>query len=423
MEKGDVVKYAVIVLVFAGLAAIVLVLQPSPTGHAILEDYTTEVDCLAEGYTWTNSTEENCTTIEDCVECEVDCVTEYTEVLCEENCTIGCDINDTECVECEVDCVTNYTEVLCEEGCLEDCEECVDVEIWQCVGDVCDSDNLDLCLTETDCTNANGYWYDDICNSEACVFETVSEFCSRLGDECGEVSAADANCGDSRTVDCGSCGSGYVCESGSCEEDTSISDDEDNEENDDSSSLDTTTQDSNKNLELSGQDKVLVSAGSSEEAELHVSNVGEYQLNCNMEGDWISSKEKIEYLNKGEEIDVKYKVSVPVGTDAGDYSKELIVKCNGGISESEIITITVIAGEGSITGDVIAETGEEKGTIAGITGSVIGEGSGRVIAYVVFLLVLAGAVVLVWKRHAQIRGLDDLLFKGKNWFNAKFHRK
>lgn len=31
---------------------------------------------------------------------------------------------------------------------------------------VCSSDNLDLCLDETNCTDADGFWYDDICNEE-----------------------------------------------------------------------------------------------------------------------------------------------------------------------------------------------------------------------------------------------------------------
>ncbi len=440
MEKGDTVKYLIIVLVFVGLAAIVLVLRPSPTGYAILEDYTNQSDCEIAGYTWEELTEENCTTILDCVECEPDCVVEYTEVLCEEGCVESCveceaDCQEDcdgipECVECEPDCVescvdviicepdcvTEYTEVLCEEGCEESCEDCVEVIIGgQCVGEICDIDNLNLC-DDTNCTEAGGYWYDDICNeAEQCVPETDTEFCSRLGDECGDLSAAD-NCGDSRTVDCGSCGSGYTCESGSCEEDGSSSDDDD-----DSSDSSEDTQSKNKNLVLSGQDKVLVSAGSSEEAELHVLNVGKYQLSCDISNEnWISSEEKIEQLSREEEADIKYKVSVPTGTDSGEYSKELIIKCTGGIRESMIIDVTVVAGDGTITGDAVS--GSEDASGAGITGGVIGAGGGRVIAYVVFLLVLAGAVVLVWKRHAQIKGLDDLLLRGRTWFNMKFHR-
>jgi len=31
---------------------------------------------------------------------------------------------------------------------------------------VCDVDNLELCLDETTCTDTEGYWYSDICNTE-----------------------------------------------------------------------------------------------------------------------------------------------------------------------------------------------------------------------------------------------------------------
>ena len=30
----------------------------------------------------------------------------------------------------------------------------------------CDSDNLNLCLDETNCTDSNGFWYDDVCNED-----------------------------------------------------------------------------------------------------------------------------------------------------------------------------------------------------------------------------------------------------------------
>jgi hypothetical protein len=35
---------------------------------------------------------------------------------------------------------------------------CIEVQV------VCSSDNLDLCLDETNCTDVGGYWYDEICN-------------------------------------------------------------------------------------------------------------------------------------------------------------------------------------------------------------------------------------------------------------------
>jgi len=414
MEKGDALKYSIVVLIFVGLAAIILLVRPSPTGYAILSDYTTEADCTVAGYTWENLTEQNCTQILGCVECEEGCAIEYTEVLCEDNCTVGCGINDTACVECEEGCVTEYSEVLCEEGCLESCEECINVVIGgQCVGDICDSSHLDLCHDESDCNElADGYWYDASCHEEEC---TEDDDC--IGDEvctsdntCCEPDCSGKECGnDGCGGTCGTCDSGYSCDDGSCVEESLGS-----------GSSATTTEEENKNLLLSGQDKVLVSAGSSEEAELSVKNIGKYQLTCEVQGDWISSEQKISQLNKGEEVNIKYKVSVPAGIEAGVYSREVIVKCTGGIKEYKIIEVSVLAGEAALTGKAVSEL-EAK---PGITGFVVGIGRGKVIAYVIFLLVLAGAVVLVWKRHAQIRGFDDLLLRGRDWFNtAILHRK
>ncbi|MFC1663744.1 PKD domain-containing protein [Patescibacteria group bacterium] len=37
----------------------------------------------------------------------------------------------------------------------------------------CDSTNLNLCLTETDCTSVGGFWYNDVCNSEEEVVQPV----------------------------------------------------------------------------------------------------------------------------------------------------------------------------------------------------------------------------------------------------------
>jgi cysteine-rich repeat protein len=53
---------------------------------------------------------------------------------------------------------------------------------------------------------------------EACVPETNARFCTRLGKQCGSVTASD-NCGTSRTVNCGTCGTtscSYPNTVGSC---------------------------------------------------------------------------------------------------------------------------------------------------------------------------------------------------------------
>jgi hypothetical protein len=43
-----------------------------------------------------------------------------------------------------------------------------------------------------------------------CVPESLTAFCTRVGANCGEVTAED-NCGTARTASCGSCGNGMTC--------------------------------------------------------------------------------------------------------------------------------------------------------------------------------------------------------------------
>ena len=70
----------------------------------------------------------------------------------------------------------------------------------------CDSDNLNLCLDETNCTDAEGFWYDDLCNKEAQQNQTTS---------CEEDS---------------DCNEGYECENDICI--LNVEDEEENEIND-----------------------------------------------------------------------------------------------------------------------------------------------------------------------------------------------
>lgn len=57
--------------------------------------------------------------------------------------------------------------------------------------------------------------YKDLTIIPECVSETNIQFCSRLGKTCDSVTAND-NCGVSRTVNCGTCGTGYTCSVGNC---------------------------------------------------------------------------------------------------------------------------------------------------------------------------------------------------------------
>jgi len=490
MEKEDAVKYSLIVLVFVALAGILLVLKPAPTGYAIAElegTYENAIDCATAGGWWYNyneegekcfdlsavDTSENCSVLgafwsEDSLTCEVlscsndldlcnnaeDCETaggvwnvDTCEACVPEESPITCAdwVCGTKVNNCgvEVACGSCEGEQTCEEGvciCAQD-SDCIYLngdcgygicnpttqaceQAYNSSTDVCreapgECDVEEFCAGNSISCPADGFKVDDTeCSSGICLSGSCCELntCSDLEKECG--SGWDDGCGG--TVDCGSCDSGYECSSGSCVEEDSSSDDSSSSE---SSSEEET---SDKNLELSGQNKILVNSGSSEEATVHIVNVGKYYLNCKVAGDWMSSEEEIMF-NKGEEVDVKYLVSVPEGTEAGDYSKELIIECNAGIRESEIIDVTVVGGPG-ITGDVVSE--EEVGAKPGITGFVVGEGNGRYIAYVVFLLLLAGAVVLVWRRHGQIRGFDAFMLRGRNWFSnfsgnlkSRFHRE
>ena len=113
-------------------------------------------------------------------------------------------------------------------------EECEAVEVggfWY--ADVCNaeeepacSNDLTLC-DDTNCVSEGaGHWYNDECNAEE---ECIPETCSSLDYSCGDI---DDGCGI--TLDCGSCGSGWTCDAGACEEDGDGSDE-------DSSSIPTTT--------------------------------------------------------------------------------------------------------------------------------------------------------------------------------------
>lgn len=141
--------YAIIVL--AALAFMVYYLNFSPTGFAVLSQYTTESSCVANNYSWENLTEQNCTIITNCVNTTIDC----------EPCLEYEDLNGT-----QGECLTWSS---CPEENCTDTQECVDIIVGgRCVGDICDSSHLSLCLSETTCTGASGHWYNSICNEDEC---------------------------------------------------------------------------------------------------------------------------------------------------------------------------------------------------------------------------------------------------------------
>lgn len=60
------------------------------------------------------------------------------------------------------ECIENISSELVEE-CEFGCENGICIEKS---APICDSDNLDLCITGGDCSGSGGYWYDDSCNAE-----------------------------------------------------------------------------------------------------------------------------------------------------------------------------------------------------------------------------------------------------------------
>jgi hypothetical protein len=151
------------ILVIAAAIFMVYYFNFSPTGFAVFSQYTNESMCVSNGYVWENLTEQNCTTVTNCVNATVTCepCLEYEDL----NGTQGECLNWSSCIN---------------ETCTDQ-ESCVDVVIGgQCTGDVCDSTHLNLCLDENNCTSVSGYWYDDSCNE----FECESNGDCESGQEC-----------------------------------------------------------------------------------------------------------------------------------------------------------------------------------------------------------------------------------------------
>jgi len=142
---------------------------------------------------------------------------EYSEPkqVCEEGTTQQCGTSDVgacqfgtqTCVdnnwgEC-VGTVEPISEV-CDDQIDNDCDGKTDADDEDCQTapppPVCDSEHLDLCITEADCAGTGGHWYNDLCNIEpealACV--PVDETCNGVDDDC------DGDIDEDLTQQCGS---------------------------------------------------------------------------------------------------------------------------------------------------------------------------------------------------------------------------
>ncbi len=173
---------SIVILLAIFLLGTLFIANPQMTGQVVIGGLN-QSECVTEGYIW-----------EDIINETETCTNEIIYL----NVTYDCE----PCLEPEVinetsgDCVS-WSSCINETSTEE--ETCVNEVIGnQCTGDICDTDHLNLC-DETNCTDATGYWYDDVCNAEeepSCVPDT----CDSLSSDCGTF---DDGCGG--TLDCGEC--------------------------------------------------------------------------------------------------------------------------------------------------------------------------------------------------------------------------
>ena len=292
MKKG--VSYLVVALIIALGIVILYYWGGTPTGYAVLSEYGNQTVCESAGYTWENLTNQSCTNVTTCVNQTINC----------EPCLGYEDINGT-----QGNCI-NWTSCV-NESCSTE-ENCTLVVIGgKCIGDVCDSDNLDLCLTEAGCTDAGGYWYDNICNAE----EQPS--CSNDLDLCED----ETNCTDA---------GGYWYDD-SC----NIKEEEEENVSEEESTIQIQVIPIIPAFELSAADisDISLTAGSSQEILWSVSNTGGILLSaCSVKpfGDyasWIVVSEDVLNLGSGEEGVFAFSVLLPEETETGSYLLNVSVEC------------------------------------------------------------------------------------------------
>jgi hypothetical protein len=154
---------------------------------------------------------------------------------CVLSCTDGCTSGTKRCYDSYSQTCADYdsngctewnTGIYCSDGCNSFTKECNSVTCTDdctqgqktCVGNsykICGEYDGDECLEWSELTDCG----DETCADGDCIAvctpESNSTFCTGLGKECGNITAND-NCGNSRTVNCGTCRTGETCSNGDC---------------------------------------------------------------------------------------------------------------------------------------------------------------------------------------------------------------
>jgi hypothetical protein len=412
---GKEVGYVIVIALIALAVLVFYYIGGGPTGYAVIEEYTTETDCVANNYTWENLTEQNCTIETIYVNETIDC----------EPCLEYEDINGT-----QGDCIT-WSSCVNETSTEE--ETCVDVVIGgQCVGDVCDSNNLNLCLDETNCTGAEGYWYNETCNAEeepSCSNDVTlcldEGNCTDVGqgywysDVCNELEcASDANCA-----------SGYECnENGACVEmveETTEEEEETTEEEEEETTEEVPIQRTQPRgtTQLVGGDIQTLSlgAGNSGSISWTVTNTGTNPIStCKIRPlgefvSWFSFSDDSANLNKEEGKEFVFDVIVPEGSGEGSYLLSVSVECFE-TAVAKDFTVDVI-----IPSLSEAEIGAEEGTPVGGF-AIFGEdgiGTGGVVVLIVVVLALVTILFVARRMRRSGKTLKDVFDSFKFGFREQ----
>ncbi len=314
------ISFLVIAAIIALGIIIVYYWGGQPTGFFVFDEYENQTACEDAGYVWENLTAQNCTAIVDCTLCVVGCKTNCTECIdvvigeCVENITLSenyCeDANYTWWETTEQNCTDIVNCTLCVVGCKTNCTSCETIIIsGRCTGDVCDSDNLNLCV-ETNCTEAGGHWYDGSCQESVPSLTCVPSWnCSTWTPEiCPSSETQTKTCKDLEN-----CGVEKRVENRTC----------------------TYTQAPMPSLNADNIENLKLNPGASSEIAWNVINSGKVFLSsCSFEAsgdyaEWISfAGDGITDIGIGNTANFNFSVNVPEEIEEGEYALSVIVRCS-----------------------------------------------------------------------------------------------